>query len=73
MLRHACSNQCSDVEGFKKELGAIVLEARQATVSLGKVGFLFIMYSLQNIVLNVCRFKWENFSPMFLALAPNTK
>ncbi|ELT87890.1 hypothetical protein CAPTEDRAFT_82908, partial [Capitella teleta] len=36
MLRHARSNECSDVEGFKRELAAIVMEAR-STVSLNQI------------------------------------
>ncbi|KAK2165593.1 hypothetical protein LSH36_48g06022 [Paralvinella palmiformis] len=37
MLRHAKSNECKDIEAFKKELGTIVVEARKNTITLGQL------------------------------------
>ncbi|XP_056373557.1 uncharacterized aarF domain-containing protein kinase 2 isoform X2 [Hyla sarda] len=37
ILHHARANQCTDVEGFKSQMAKLVNEARENTVSLGKL------------------------------------
>ena len=37
MLLHATRSSCNDVNGFKEELGALIMQARSHTVSLAKV------------------------------------
>ena len=68
MLRHSRYNDCKDVDAFKRELGEIVMEAREATISLGtlKVGHLLSdVFS----VLSKHRVKMEsNFASVLLAI-----
>lgn len=38
ILRHARASECSDVEGFKAEMAALVTRARENSITLEKVG-----------------------------------
>lgn len=37
MLTHAKQSECSDVSGFKDELGALVIQARRHALTLARV------------------------------------
>ena len=63
MLRHARHHECKDVEGFRRELGAIVNEARANTIKLGKVcqWFWFIFCKVSCVLWKV--FEYQNGVP----------
>ncbi|KAG8438673.1 hypothetical protein GDO86_005022 [Hymenochirus boettgeri] len=68
ILHHARANQCTDVEGFKKDMAELVTEARKTTVALGKLQIAVLLSRVFHVLMSYKVKLESNFASIIFAI-----
>ncbi|KAE8613255.1 hypothetical protein XENTR_v10007642 [Xenopus tropicalis] len=68
ILHHARANQCTDVEGYKKDMAELVTEARKTTVALGKLQVAVLLSRVFQILMTYKVKLESNFASVIFAV-----